>query len=84
MAFLEGTQAWELDGFTREHGANRTMAANIESAESVTNFLNRWHIPSTHIQPTEISAFIETKSDYLMFDVSDDTANGVIVGKEYY
>ena len=41
--------------------------------------MNRWQIPSTHIQPTEISAFIETKSDNLMFDVSDDAANGVIV-----
>ena len=79
--FRGGTQAWEIDGFTREHGANRTIGANIESAESVANFLNRWQIPSTQIQPTEISAFIETKSDHLMFDVSDDTANGVLVGE---
>ena len=33
-----GTQAWELDGFTREHGASRTMSANNESTESVANF----------------------------------------------
>ena len=80
--FRGGTQAWELDGFAREHGASRTMAANTESAESVTNFLKRWHIPSTHIQPNEIPAFIETNSNHLMFDVSDDAANGVIVGAD--
>ena len=79
--FRGGTQAWEIDGFTREHGANRTIGENIESAESVANFLKQWQIPSTQIQPTEISAFIETKSDHLMFDVSDDTANGVLVGE---
>ena len=80
--FRGGTQAWELDGFTREHGASRTMAANTESAESVANFLNRWHIPSTHIQSSEIPALVETNSDHLMFDVSDDAANGVLVGAD--
>ena len=77
--FRGGTQAWELDGFAREHGANRTMAENIESTEFVANFLNRCHIPSTHIQPTGIAAFVETNSDHLIFDVSDDAANGILV-----
>ena len=77
--FRGGTQAWELDGFAREHGANRTMAENIESTEFVANFLNRCHIPSAHIQPTGIAAFVETNSDHLIFDVSDDAANGILV-----
>jgi rhodanese-related sulfurtransferase len=74
-----GTQAWELDGFAREHGASRTMAENTESTEFVANFLNRCHILSTHIQPTEIAAFVETNGDHLIFDVSDDAADGVLV-----
>ena len=80
--FRGGTQAWELDGFTREHGATRTMAANTESAESVNNFLNRWRIPVTYIQPAELPALIEANSDHLMFDVSDDAANGFLVGPD--
>ena len=78
--FRGGTQAWELYGFAREHGASRTMAENTESTEFVANFLNRTHIPFTHIQLTEIHEFIETNSDHLIFDVSDDAANGVLVG----
>ena len=78
--FRGGTQAWELDGFTREHGASRTMATNTESADFVANFLDRWHVPFTHIQPTEVQVFIETNNDHLIFDVSDDAANGVLVG----
>ena len=80
--FRGGTQAWELDGFAREHGASRTIAGNTESTEFVANFLNHWHIPFTHIQPTEIPVFIETNSDHIIFDVSDDAANGVIVGAD--
>ncbi|MEK9710730.1 MAG: rhodanese-like domain-containing protein, partial [Alphaproteobacteria bacterium] len=46
--FRGGTQAWELDGFTREHGATKTMAAETESSLPVTDFLNRWHIATTY------------------------------------
>ena len=78
--FRGGTQAWELDGFTREYGASRTMVTHTESAESVAKFLNRWRIPSTYIQRTKIPKLIEANSRHLMFDVSDDAANGVLVG----
>ena len=78
--FRGGTQAWELNGFTRKHGATRAIAANTESAVSVGKFLNRWHISAINIQPTEIPACVEANNDHLMFDVSDDAANGILVG----
>ena len=78
--FRGGTQAWELDGFTREHGATKTMAAETESSLPVTDFLNRWHIATTYIHPATLQTFIEANTSHLMFDVSDDAANGYLVG----
>ena len=79
--FRGGTQAWELDGFTREHGATQNIAAPTESIESVANFLDRWQIRATTIRPADLDAFIESHRDHLLFDVSDDAANGDLLAQ---
>ena len=37
--FRGGTQAWQLDGYEREHDANRLFAADHEASDAVANFL---------------------------------------------
>jgi cystathionine beta-lyase len=74
--FKGGTQAWQLDGYEREHNANRIFAADSESSHMVETFLKRWHIPFTHIAPEGRKAFVESHGESLKFDVSDDAATG--------
>ena len=77
--FRGGTQAWELDGFKRENGAIQNIAACSETKTHVTDFLRRWQIMCTTINPYDLDEFIKSRKSQLMFDVSDDSANGYLV-----
>ena len=74
--FRGGTQAWQLDGYEREHGANRLFAADCEASDAVANFLHRWQIPATQIKADGLVAFVADHKTELLFDVSDDGATG--------
>ncbi|MBL6595952.1 MAG: hypothetical protein ISP43_03865 [Candidatus Puniceispirillum sp.] len=74
--FRGGTQAWQLDGYEREHNANRLFAADHEATDAVAGFLRRWQIPSARVSADAIAAYADTKQSGLLFDVSDDAATG--------
>jgi rhodanese-related sulfurtransferase len=74
--FRGGTQAWQLDGYEREHDANRLFAADHEASDTVANFLRRWQIPATQIKADGLGAFVADHKTELLFDVSDDGATG--------
>ena len=74
--FRGGTQAWQLDGYEREHDANRLFAADHEASDAVANFLRRWQIPATQIKADGLGAFVADHKTELLFDVSDDGATG--------
>ena len=74
--FRGGTQAWQLDGYEREHDANRLFAADHEASDVVANFLRRWQIPATQIKADGLGAFVADHKTELLFDVSDDGATG--------
>jgi len=75
--FKGGTQAWQLDGHEREHGANRLFGSEDNTTEAAEAFLRRWQISFSHITPGDASAWIASQKDALLFDVSDDAATGV-------
>jgi len=74
--FRGGTQAWQLDGYEREHDANRLFAADHEASDAVANFLRRWQIPATRVTADGLGAFVAGHKIELLFDVSDDGATG--------
>ena len=74
--FRGGTQAWQLDGYEREHDANRLFAADHEASDAVANFLRRWQIPTTQVTADGLGAFVADHKTGLLFDVSDDGATG--------
>ncbi|MDA9641610.1 rhodanese-like domain-containing protein [Alphaproteobacteria bacterium] len=74
--FRGGTQAWQLDGYEREHDANRLFAADHEASDAVANFLRRWQIPTTQVTANGLGAFVADHKTGLLFDVSDDGATG--------
>jgi rhodanese-related sulfurtransferase len=74
--FRGGTQAWQLDGYEREHDANRLFAADHDSSDAVANFLRRWQIPVTQVTGDGLGAFVADHKTDLLFDVSDDGATG--------
>jgi 3-mercaptopyruvate sulfurtransferase SseA len=74
--FRGGTQAWQLDGYEREHDANRLFAADHEASDAVANFLRRWQIPATRVAADGLAAFVADHKTELLFDVSDDGATG--------
>ena len=74
--FRGGTQAWQLDGYEREHDANHLFAADHEASDAVANFLRRWEIPATQVTANGLGAFVADHKTELLFDVSDDGATG--------
>ena len=74
--FRGGTQAWQLDGYEREHDANRLFAADHEASDAVAGFLRRWQIPATRVTSDGLGAFVDDHKTELLFDVSDDGATG--------
>ena len=75
--FRGGTQAWQLDGYEREHDANRLFAADHEASDAVAGFLRRWQIPATRVKASDgLGAFVADHKTELLFDVSDDGATG--------
>ena len=74
--FRGGTQAWQLDGYEREHDANRLFAADHEASDAVAHFLRRWQIPATRVAADGLAAFVADHKTELLFDVSDDGATG--------
>ena len=71
-----GTQAWELDGFERQHDAKDTISQTSETKKDVIDFLLRKQIETTYLSLSNLNHFIEKKIKYLKFDVSDDNASG--------
>ena len=74
--FRGGTQAWQLDGYEREHDANRLFAADHEASDAVAHFLRRWQIPAKCVTADGLAAFVADHKTELLFDVSDDGATG--------
>ena len=74
--FRGGTQAWQLDGYEREHHANRLFAADHEASDAVAGFLRRWQIPCEQVAADGLGAYTDAHQAGLLFDVSDDAATG--------
>ena len=74
--FKGGTQAWQLDGYDREHQAGRVFASDAGSPAATRAFLDRWTIPFEQVTLDDISPFVEAYHGRLLFDVSDDAARG--------
>ena len=74
--FRGGTQAWQLDGFEREHDANRLFATDHDASDAVANFLRRWQIPAIQVTANGLDTFVADHKTELLFDVSDDGAVG--------
>jgi len=77
--FRGGTQAWQLAGLTREHGADRHLARDGENGEEVSRFLARWQLETQDIPDGGLAAFAAAHEGRLMFDVSDDAATGQVL-----
>ena len=78
--FRGGTQAWQLEGHQREHGANRCFASDTGSTEAAEAFLEKWNIPFKTIDHQGLAAAIGSHGKAHLFDVSDDAATGQRVG----
>ena len=76
--FRGGTQAWQLDGYEREHNANRLFVNDNEASDVVASFLHRWQIISKRVPSNELAAYTSAHNTELMFDVSDDAATGQV------
>jgi len=74
--FRGGTQAWQLDGHTREHNAARLFASDHEDSATAERFMQRWHISFSRLTPAHLADFVAANSTALRFDVSDDAATG--------
>ena len=63
--FRGGTQAWQLDGYEREHDANRLFAADHEASDAVANFCAAGKSPQHRLQPMGLVPLLLTiKQDY--------------------
>ena len=78
--FKGGTQAWELVGQTREFAANRVFSIQSETDGSCLWHLNKWKLPFTVTALKDHEAFMAQRKGQLMFDVSDDSATGTMLG----
>ena len=74
--FRGGTQAWQLDGYEREHQADRLFATEQDSRDEVHAFLARWDIPFEAVGDEGLAAFVAAHKSSHLFDVSDDAATG--------
>lgn len=77
--FKGGTQAWQLDGYEREHGADRLFARETDSTRDVHSFLQKWGIAFKHVDDPDLEGFVAEHRKDLLFDVSDDAATGQAV-----
>lgn len=74
--FRGGTQAWQLDGYDREHDADRRAATDGENPDDVLQFLETWQIRWQQVAHDQLAEFTAAHADRLLFDVSDDAATG--------
>ena len=74
--FRGGTQAWQLAGYDREHGADRRFATEDKGDDDVRGFLERWRITSHELTSGQLADFTAAHEGHLLFDVSDDSATG--------
>ena len=72
--FRGGTQAWQIDGYEREHNASRVFATDTEASGVVEAFLRRWQIQYSHVDDAGLAPFMADRAGHLLFDVSDDAA----------
>jgi rhodanese-related sulfurtransferase len=77
--FRGGTQAWQLDGHTREHNAARLFATDHEDSATVERFMQRWHISFSRQTIANLADFVAANATALRFDVSDDAATGQVM-----
>jgi len=78
--FRGGTQAWQLAGHEREHGADRVFAGEKDSRHDTLAFLRRWNIPFEDLDHADMRAFTGKHGASHRFDVSDDAASGQAAG----
>ena len=76
--FRGGTQAWQLDGLEREFDASRVFATETGDASATRAFLDRWNIAHEIVADDGLEAVVTAHQGSLMFDVSDDSARGVM------
>ena len=76
--FRGGTQAWQLDGLEREFDASRVFATETGDASATHAFLDSWNIAHEIVQDDGLEAVVTAHQGSLMFDVSDDSARGVM------
>ena len=77
--FRGGTQAWQLDGHTREHNAARLFATDHENSATIESFMQRWHISFSRQTTANMTDFVAANATALRFDVSDDAATGQVM-----
>lgn len=77
--FKGGTQAWQLDGYEREHEADRLFATEANDRAAVHDFLKTWGIPFQSVADGDLAAFVAANSQQHLFDVSQDAATGQMV-----
>ena len=77
--FRGGTQAWQLAGYDREHGADRRFATKDKGDDDVRGFLERWRITSHELTSGQLADFTAAHEGHLLFDVSDDSATGQVL-----
>ena len=78
--FRGGTQAWQLDGHEREHGAQRLFAREVDDTKGVRDFLRKWEIPYEQVDGRDVTGFVSHHNSEHLFDVSDDAATGQRTG----
>ena len=76
--FRGGTQAWQLDGLEREFDASRVFATETGDASATRAFLDSWNIAHEIVAHDGLEAVVTAHQGSLMFDVSDDSARGVM------
>lgn len=74
--FKGGTQAWQLDGHDREHGADRLFAKETDNHDAVHDFLQKWDISHQQVADEALETFVAANRQNHIFDVSEDAASG--------